>query len=125
MRMTVVVLLLVFTVNGVVNGQSPPGAPAGSDAHNVFGLFAEQDLDAVAARYTERLASPGILLWSQDEVELEQEDQVPDQAPPDTGGSRFGGPLLWTMIITAATTVGFVYVGIRLSPDESVTPPEG
>ncbi len=38
------------------------------------------------------------------------------------GGSRFGGPLVWALVIIVATTVGFIFLGLSLSPEESATP---
>ena len=45
-------------------------------------------------------------------------------APASGSGSRFGGPLLWTLVIIAATTVGFIVLGQSLSPGKSITPPD-
>ena len=38
------------------------------------------------------------------------------------GGNRFGGPLVWALAITAATTLGIFVLGQSLAPEESVAP---
>lgn len=96
---------------GIAGGSPPvPGAAAAAERLDLqrfqLGLAAEHPGDL--ARLP-RLANR----WG-----LQEEPP----APEGSGGSRFGGPLLWTMVIIAATTVGFVYLGIRLSPDEAVNP---
>ena len=123
MRTTLVVLFLALTVNlNVVSGQSIDEAANNGHPDHVFGMFAEQDLEAVAASYTERLASPEIRIDLPDgNLWLSQADQP---VPESSGGNRFGGPLVWTMVIIAATTVGFVYMGTRLSAGVSVAPGE-
>ena len=40
------------------------------------------------------------------------------------GGSRFGGPLVWAMVITAATTMGLFVMGRVLAPEQSLDPPD-
>ena len=61
MRTTLVVMFLALTMNlDVVLGQSTDATANNHHLDRVFGTFAEQDLEAVAASYFERLASPGI-----------------------------------------------------------------
>ena len=40
------------------------------------------------------------------------------------GGSRFGGPLVWALVITAATTLSLFVLGRGLAPAPSVDPPD-
>ena len=136
MRTTLMVIFLALTMNlDVALGQSTDKATNNHHLDHVFGTFAEQDLEAVAASYFERLASPGIRTGLADErvwpgarlsgrtnVWASQADQP---TPGSGGGNRFGGPLLWAMVIIATTSVGFLYLGIRLSPGTSVDPSEG
>ncbi len=135
MRTTLVVILLALTMNlDVVLGQSTDATANNHHLDRVFGTFAEQDLEAVAASYFERLASPGIRTGLADErgwrgARLSGRANVwasqADQPTPGSGsGNRFGGPLLWAMVIIATTSVGFLYLGIRLSPEETVDPSE-
>ena len=53
------------------------------------------------------------------------QDPVPDDGSeaPGSGGSRFGGPLLWAMVIIGASTVGLLYLGSSLAPPSMVVPP--
>ena len=136
MRTTRVVIFIALSMNlDVVLGQSTDEAANNHHLDHVFGTLAEQNLEAVAASYFERLASPGIRTGLADErvwrgARLSGRANVwasqADQPTPGSGrGNRFGGPLLWAMVIIAATSVGFVYLGIRLSPEESVNPSEG
>jgi hypothetical protein len=131
MRTTLVVMFLALAMSpDVMFGQSTEEAANNHHLDYVFGTVAEPDLEAVAASYFERLDSPGSRIALTDQREwrgarvfgranawASQSDQP---APANDGGSRFGGPLLWTMVIIAATTVGFVYMGIRLSPAKPV-----
>ena len=38
------------------------------------------------------------------------------------GGNRFGGPLVWALAITAATTIGVFVLGRSLAAEETVAP---
>lgn len=131
MRKTLVVMFLVLTMSpAVMFGQSTNETANNHHLDYVFGTVAEPDLEAVAASYFERLDSPGSRIALTDQREWRgarmpgrgnvRASQTDQPAPANDGGSRFGGPLLWTMVIIAATSVGFVYMGIRLSPAKPV-----
>lgn len=135
MRTTLVVLFLGLTMNlGAAFGQGTIEAAVNHHLEDAFGARVEPDRGAVAA-YAERLSPTSARIGLADEgvwrgtrrpggarVWVSQENQP---APERAGGSRFGGPLVWAMVIIAATSVGFVYLGIRLSPRAQVIPSEG
>ncbi len=134
MRTMLVIVILALVAQPVaVRGQDTQ--PSGvRQVDSAFGFFADQDLDAVAAMYHERLASPVTIvgpgaetLWGMPSSARANSlfSQSEQPAEESGGGSRFGGPLLWAMVIIAATTVGFVYLGVRLSPGKSANPGEG
>lgn len=136
MRTTHAILILALVAQPTaIVGQSSDDAARRHQGLGLFGISAEQDFAAVAATYSKRLASPGIRLGPGDQtswerrvaeavnLRLEPSGQTdPEVVEESVGGSRFGGPLLWAMVIIGATTVGFVYLGIRLSPEKSVNP---
>lgn len=119
MRTTLVVLFFALTANlTLVSGQSIDEAATNGQPAHAFGMLADQDLETFAASFTERLAARRIRIDLPDEnLWLSQDDQPADDQPAQesSGGSRFGGPLVMAMVVIAATTVGFVYMGIRLS----------
>ena len=39
------------------------------------------------------------------------------------GGSRFGGPLVWALVVTAATTLSLFVLGRGHAPEHSIDPP--
>ena len=71
------------------------------------------------------------LAWAEERLRLGERlsgstnERVTLAGQPTTtsgGGNRFGGPLLWAMVIIAATSVAFILLGISLSPEERFDP---
>ena len=70
------------------------------------------------------------LAWAEERLRLGELSESPSEwvtlaGQPTTasgGGNRFGGPLVWALAITAATTLGIFVLGQSLAPEESVDP---
>ena len=81
----------------------------------------------VTQERTDRLAWAEERLWLGERSSGNTNERVTLAVQPtgaSGGGSRFGGPLVWALVITAATTLSLFVLGRRLAPEQSVDPPD-
>ena len=81
----------------------------------------------VTQEQTDRLAWAEERVWFGERLPGSTNERVTLAVQPTTasgGGSRFGGPLVWALVVTAATTLSLFLLGQRLAPEQSVAPPD-
>ena len=80
----------------------------------------------VTQEQMDRLAWAEERVWFRERLPRSENERVTLAVQPTTasgGGSRFGGPLVLAMVVTAATTLSLFVLGRRLAPEQSVAPP--
>ncbi len=81
----------------------------------------------VTQEQTDRLAWAEERLWLGGRLSGSTNERVTLAVQPTTasgGGSRFGGPLVWALVVTAATTLSLFVLGRGLAPEQSIDPPD-
>ena len=92
----------------------------------VFAAFPNEAF-VVTQEQTDRLAWAEERVWLGERLSGSTNERVTLAVQPTTasgGGSRFGGPLVWALVITAATTLSLFALGRGLAPAPSVDPPD-